>query len=180
MAGVHQGAVEALEEAGLLGGTECGPNRFCPEDPIQRWVMAMWLVRLIDGPDAEPDGAPRFADVEPDGVSAPFIERLAELEITLGCQTEPELLYCPDEEVRREEMASFIARALELPAPESPADFADVAPDGAHSVNIQALYAAGVTRGCRTEPELLYCPGRSTSRAEMASFVNRARSALDS
>jgi len=60
-----------------------------------------------------------------------------------------------------------------FPAPES-------RPDGAPAGSSQRLYAAGGTRGCRTEPELLYCPGRSTSRAEMASFVNRARSALDS
>ena len=110
-AGVHQESVEALEEAGLLELTACGRNRLCPNEPILRWVMAVWLVRLLDGADAEPEGTPRFADVDPDRRSAPFIERLAELEATKGCQTEPELQFCPNEAVTRAQMASFVDRA---------------------------------------------------------------------
>ena len=178
-AGVHQESVEALEEAGLLELTACGRNRFCPNEPILRRVMAVWLVRLLDGADAEPEGTPRFADVDPDRRSAPFIERLAELEVTKGCQTEPELQFCPSEAVTRAQMASFLTRALDLPAPDDPADFADVAAGGAHAANIGALYATGITTGCLTEPELRYCPERHTTRAQMASFVDRARNFLD-
>ncbi len=146
-----------------------------PDEPILRWTVAVWLVRLIDGADAEPRGAPRFADVDPDRRSAPYIERLAELEVTLGCRTEPELQFCPNEAVTRAQMASFLARALGLTAPDDPADFADVAADGVHAADIEALYAAGITTGCLTEPELRYCPARQTTRAQMASFIDRAR-----
>lgn len=31
---------ETLAEWGILTGTECGPAEFCPNEPIQRWVMA--------------------------------------------------------------------------------------------------------------------------------------------
>ena len=177
---MHQDAIEALEEAGLLQDTACGRNRFCPDQPILRWTMAVWLVRLLDGADAAPRRGPRFTDVDPDRRSAPFIERLAELEVTLGCRTEPEPHFCPDDPVTRAQMASFIARALDLTAPDDPADFADVAPGGAHAANIQALYAAGITTGCRTEPELRFCPDQHTTRAQMASFVDRARRLLES
>ena len=68
-----------------------------------------------------------------------------------------------------------MTRALDLPAPDDPADFADVAADGVHAANIQALHAAGITTGCRIEPELRFCPERHTTRAQMASFLDRAR-----
>ena len=177
---MHQESVEALEEAELLEGTACGRNRFCPTEPILRWVMAVWLVRLLDGADAQPEGTPRFADVDPERGSAPYVERLAELEVTLGCRTEPEPHFCPNEPVTRAQMASFLARALDLTAPDDPADFTDVSADGAHAANIGAIYAAGITTGCLTDPELRYCPERHTTRAQMASFVDRARRALDS
>ena len=180
LAGVHQEAIETLEEAGLLEGTACGRDKFCPNQPILRWVVAMWLVRLLDGTDAAPDGTLRFTDADPQRESAPFIERLAELEVTLGCQTEPERLFCPYEPVTRAQMASFIARALDLSSPDDPADFEDVAANDVHAPDIRALYAAGITNGCHTGAQLRFCPHQHTTRAEMASFVNRARQVLDS
>ena len=47
-AGSHRPAVERLAERGILKGTECAPEEFCPTEPIQRWVMAVWLARVID------------------------------------------------------------------------------------------------------------------------------------
>ncbi len=179
MAVVHTEAIEAIEEAGLIEGTECETSLFCPNQPIQRLVMAVWMVRLLDGADTAPSESPRFADVEAGQKWAPFIERLAELEVTLGCSTEPELRFCPDEPVTRAQMASFIVRALKLPTPQDPADFADVAADNVHAADIAALYAAGITAGCSAEPELRFCPDQQTTRAEMASFVNRARQKLN-
>ncbi len=179
MAGVHTDAIEAIEEAGLLTGTECETSLFCPNQPIERWVMAIWMVRLLDGADTAPSDASRFVDVVADQKWAPFIERLAELEVTLGCSAEPELRFCPDQPVTRAQMASFIVRALNLPTPQDPADFADVATDNVHAADIAALYAAGITVGCSAEPELRFCPDQQTTRAEMATFVNRARQKLN-
>ena len=50
-AGVHRSAVVGLAARGVFEGTECGPGEFCPTDAVQRWVMAVWLVRLLDGAD---------------------------------------------------------------------------------------------------------------------------------
>lgn len=95
-----------------------------------------------------------------------YIEAIAAQGVTLGCDYET---YCPSAEVSREQMASFIARALELPT--STTDhFTD--DDGtAHEANINKLADAGITLGCGGKS---YCPFDSVTRAEMASFLARA------
>ncbi len=39
--GTHEPAIDALAEMGVFDDTECGDGLFCPEDPIDRWVMAV-------------------------------------------------------------------------------------------------------------------------------------------
>ena len=46
-------------------------------------------------------------------------------------------------------------------------------PSSVHAAAIDALYAAGITRGCSTRP-LRYCPNNAVTRAQMASFLTRA------
>ena len=46
--GAHTPAIAALAADGVFVDTECGPNLFCPNQPIQRWVMAVWLIRALD------------------------------------------------------------------------------------------------------------------------------------
>ena len=169
-AGVHRSAVEGLAARGVFVGTECGPGEFCPRDAVERWVMAVWLVRILDGSDSVGDGSSRFVDVDGSEWWAPYVERLADLGVTDGCATEP-ARFCPYGTVTRAEMASFLVRAFGLP-PASSAGFADVG-DGVHTANIDALADSGVTSGCRKEP-LWYCPRRDTTRAEMATFLTRA------
>ena len=45
--GVHAPAISALQTAGVFDGTDCGSGRFCPTEPIPRWVIAVWLVRFL-------------------------------------------------------------------------------------------------------------------------------------
>jgi hypothetical protein len=56
--------------------------------------------------------------------------------------------------------------------------WADVPPDHWARSSIDALYAAGVTSGCSTDP-LRYCPDAPVTRAEMAAFLLRARGITD-
>ena len=113
-----------------------------------------------------------FADVDPDSVHAASIEALFAAGVTSGCGREP-LEFCPDRPVTRAEMATFLARALDLETPPQPAGFADVDPGSVHAASIEALYAAGITTGCGREP-LRFCPDRPVTRAEMATFLTRA------
>ncbi len=165
-------AVAALAGDGVLLGTGCGPGLFCPGDPIPRWLMAVWLVRVVDGKDPEPVSASRFVDVDAGQWWAAHAERLADLGITLGCSAEP-ARYCPDDPMTRAQTASFLTRAFRLDQA-APAGFADTGADF-HAAAIDALHGAGITRGCSHDP-LRFCPNQATTRVQMAIFLHRARS----
>ena len=168
-AGPHRAGVEELAKTGVLEGTLCAPGEFCPGEPLTRWVMAVWLVRVLDGTD--PVGSDtRFADVDSDEWWAPYVERLAVLGVTTGCATGP-ARYCPHDSVTRAQMATFLTRAFDLGAAPS---FGFVDTEGnTHAASIDALAAAGVTTGCATGPAR-YCPADSVTRAQMATFLTRA------
>ena len=165
----HAGNIGFLADEGIFVDTECDTG-FCPRDALERWVMAVWLVRILDGRDPSRRQT-RFADVDADSWWAAHTERLAELGVTLGCVTEP-ARFCPDDTVTRAQMASFLVRAFELSEAQS-AGFSDVPAGSAHRSSIDALTAAGVTVGCDTNPRQ-YCPGQRVTRAQMASFVQRS------
>ena len=171
--GVHGPAIRSLEAEGIFGGTECGEGLFCAGDRIRRWVIAVWMVRVLDGAEPVGSGVSRFADVDAGAWWAPFVERLGELGVTAGCATGP-LRFCPDEAVTRGQMATFLVRAFGLEGGE-PAGFVDT--DGStHAGSIDALAAAGVTAGCATDP-LRFCPAASVTRGQMATFLVRAQGA---
>jgi hypothetical protein len=86
--------------------------------------------------------------------------------ITRGCRT---YQYCPSTTVTREQMASFLARALKLPA--TSRDFFGDDNDSAHQGDINRLAAAGITGGCAPNR---FCPSASISRGQMAAFIHRA------
>ena len=169
--GVHRPAIDALAAQGLFDGTLCGDGRFCPTEPIERSTMAVWLIRALEDADPPQVQDSRFADVSADHRWAGHVERLAQLEITVGCATDP-LRYCPEKSVTRAQMASFLTRAFGLEPAES-AGFADIDDDSSHTPNINALAAAGITAGCSQDP-LRYCPQRPVTRAQMATFLARA------
>ena len=173
--GVHAPAVDALDGLGVFEGTACGEGLFCPREPILRWVVAVWLVRVLD--DSEPQAeSSRFVDVDDAAWWMPHVERLMDLGVTRGCATEP-ARFCPEDPVTRAQMASFLSRAFGLEVPEGPleVEFSDVG-EGVHTDSIYALLASGITVGCAAEPEARYCPDRPTTRAQMASFLKRAYS----
>ena len=173
--GPHMPGIEALDELGLFEGTLCGGERFCPQDEMPRWVMAVWLARALPGDDPVPAASSRFADVDPREWWAPHVERLAEMEITVGCNRTP-LRFCPGRGVSRGQMASFLVRAFDL-EPVEPWGFADIE-DSVHSDNINALATAGITVGCKRTP-LRFCPAEPVSRAQMATFLARALGLVD-
>jgi hypothetical protein len=99
------------------------------------------------------------------------IEWLEAAGFTRGCNWPYDDGYCPDRPVTRAEMATFLARALELDA--EPGDrFFDVE-DPSHEPNINAIASAGITVGCSLDGSR-YCPDRPVTRAEMAALLHRA------
>ena len=96
-----------------------------------------------------------------------MIEAITAAGITNGCATAQ---YCPDRAVTRAEMATFIARAFDLPDA-GPAGFVDTS-GSVHAANIDKLAASGITNGCEIDR---FCPDSTISRAEMATFLFRAQ-----
>ena len=162
-AGAHADAIKELHDLGVLDDTECDAGGFCWNQPISRETAAVWIVRVLDGGDDEVTaGSTRFTDVDAASPWAGHIERLADLEVTIGCSTDP-LRFCPNDPVTRAQMAAFLVRAFDLAAADS-AGFEDTV-GSIFEADIDALYAAGVTLGCSIRspavlPAHLNHPGR--------------------
>ena len=134
----------------------------------------MWLTRSVDGGDLPSIASTRFSDVDvDDDWWAPYVERLAELGITQGCGSGR---YCPDEDVSRQQMATFLVRAFDL-APAGSFGFTDIK-GSTHAANIDSIASARITAGCSVNP-LRYCPRHSVTRAQMATFLGRALNLID-
>ena len=120
-------------------------------------------------PAVEP--VPAFSDTG-GSVHSAGIETIAAAGITRGCNPPANDRYCPDRDVTRAQMATFLARALKLP--ESQGDsFGD--DDGTtHEDNINRLADAGITQGCNPPANDRYCPDQVVTRAQMATFLARA------
>ena len=160
--------VAALAEAGVFAGTECARG-FCPDDPIDRKTMAVWVVRVLDGGEPPAVTESRFDDVDAASFHAPFIERMAELGVTTGCGDGTG--FCPDRNVTRAEMAVFLTRAFGLPVDVDPG-FPDVPGDAWYVAAVSSLVAANITHGCGDGTN--FCPDDDTTRAQMATFLHRA------
>ena len=161
--------VKALADKGVFVGTECDGGMFCPHDPLPRWQMAVWIVRVLDGGEPSPINNYRFKDVDEDDWYAPHVERMHQLNVTRGCGDGSG--FCPDREVSRAQMAVFLTRAYNLPNGPDPG-FDDVPVDAWYVDQVAALAASGITKGCGDGSG--FCPSRPTSRAQMATFLHRA------
>ena len=104
---VHESAIEALAASGITNG--CGPDRFCPDRPITRGELASFFTRALDLPAA---GSAGFSDTGR-SVHHSAIDALAASGITKGCTAST---FCPDSNVTRGQLASFLVRALDVSA----------------------------------------------------------------
>jgi hypothetical protein len=120
--------------------------------------------------DAIPESG--FRDVPPGHLFEAEITWLAHLGITKGCNPPINDLYCPDDVVTREQMATFLVRALDLPSSTS-SPFTDTG-TSVHAANIDALAAAGITKGCNPPTNNHFCPTQAVTRGQMAAFLVRA------
>jgi hypothetical protein len=142
--------------------TGCAPDLFCTNSRVTRQEMASFLARALALPAASRDF---FTDDE-SSIHEADINRVAAAGITTGCTA---TRYCPTQVVRRDQMASFLARALALPVA-SRDHFTD---DGGsiHQSDINRVADAGVAQGCGGGR---YCPTQGVRRGQMAAFLHRA------
>lgn len=166
----HESAIEAIAAAGITKGcSSTVADLYCPDDYVTRGQMAAFLHRALGGV-LTPGEPVQFAD-DDGSVFEADIEWLGATGITRGCDPPANDRFCPEAPVTRAEMASFLARALELPPGES--EFFD--DDGnVHESAIAALAVAGITKGCNPPGNDRFCPDKFLRRDEMASFLARA------
>ena len=129
-------------------------------------------------PEAECSDSPvklvydgRFFD-DDDSVHQQGVEAIASASITKGCNPPFDDMFCPRRTLTRAEAATFMARALNLP--KASTDF--FTDDNGHTLEgeINALAAAGITKGCNPPKNDRFCPNRPVTRAEFAAFIARA------
>ena len=100
--------VDQMAQLGITQGCGDGAN-YCPDNPVSRAEMAVFLTRAFDLPDG-PD--PGFIDVAAGAWYGAEVAALAASGITRGCGDGT--VFCPDQDTTRGQMATFLARALGL------------------------------------------------------------------
>jgi len=165
--------IERLYAAGITGG--CGGGSYCPDSPVTRAQMAIFLERGLHGSSYTPPAAGNstgFGDVPTTYWAAAWIKQLAAEGITGGCGGGN---YCPEAVVSRAQMAVFLLRAEHGPSYTPPAvgastGFGDVPAAHWAAAWIKQLVAEGITAGCGNGN---YCPEAPVTRAQMAVFLVR-------
>lgn len=180
--GVHAASIECLAQLAVVSGKTDGT--FGADEPLRRDQMATIVVSIIETATGEPLEVlpPAFDDVDAANVHFGAIGTLQALGVVSGVGDGN---YDPAGIVLREQLATFVATALDLlddgevngsfpPAAEELFD--DVA-GSVHATNIQALGALGVVRG--TAPGT-FEPSEAVRRGQAATmFIHAAVVALD-
>jgi hypothetical protein len=129
---------------------------------VHIWPLVEWFQ---PGPIPFAPYQGRFAD-DDSLLGQSDIEWLADRGVIQGCSIDQ---YCPGNWVTREQLATFLARGLALPAP-SVDHFVD--DNGSpHEADINALAEAGITAGCAAG---LFCPADLLSRQQLAGLLAQA------
>ncbi len=105
--------IEELFHRGIVAGCSApgGPN-YCPNDPVLRQQMAVFLLRTVEDPGYVPPGCVgSFADVPCPSLFADWIEQLANRGVAAGCGGGN---YCPGNATTRGQMAPFLAKTFRL------------------------------------------------------------------
>jgi hypothetical protein len=196
--------IETLLHHGITSG--CSPTEFCPGLAVSRGQLAVFVAKGLAGSAAnipvsatvgdEPyncseGGVSLFTDVAPTDTFCKHIHYLASKNVDAGCDSG---LYCPDNDLTRLQMASFVARALVQPGGDdavpltygpdavthrsyscdaaSPnVHFSDVPETDPLCKAVHYLWAKGIIAGCTSTD---FCRGGDITRDQMAKFLVNA------
>jgi hypothetical protein len=101
--------INKLAAAGITSGCNADGSEYCPNKAVTRGEMAAFLARGFGYDD--PGAGDFFAD-DDDSIFEGNIDRLKVAGVTIGCNPPANTNFCPDDSVKRDQMASFLARAL--------------------------------------------------------------------
>jgi hypothetical protein len=158
-----------LAARGILKGCDPPQNTsVCPGSPVSRAETAAMLVRALELTDGQ---GVDFLD-DDTSVFEADIERIAAAGLSRGCGVVPLRRFCPDEPITRAELAAMLSRAMGYES-RGVIDFED--DDGSpYEADIERIAAAGITTGCGTVPNTLFCPDEDITREQAAAFLRRA------
>jgi len=179
--------IDAIATFGITGGCQVTPPLFCPDNPITRAQMAVFMETSLGNTAPAACTGTMFTDVTAAQVGVGFcnfIEAFANRGITGGCAADDPLVagnqarFCPNDPVTRGQMGVFIETALGAAIPAcSGGQFGDVPLGHPFCGFIEKLAADGITGGCTTVPRN-FCPDTPVTRAQMAVFIVAAPTPL--
>jgi hypothetical protein len=109
---IFEGDINRLAAAGVTKGCNLPEtDQFCPDSRVTRGQMAAFLVRGFGYGD--PGDGNLFVD-DDTSIFEGDIDRLGTAGITKGCNPPVNDSFCPGDPVLRDQMASFLARAMGL------------------------------------------------------------------
>jgi hypothetical protein len=164
--------IETLFHKSVTGG--CGTGIYCPSNITTREQMSAFVLVSKEGAGYNPPACvpPNlFSDVPETSPFCKFIEELANRGVVTGCGPN---LYCPTNNVTREQMAVFVLRTLD-PALNPPACvagsemFNDVPSTSPFCKWIEELARRAVVTGCGGGA---YCPLDPVTREQMGVFIS--------
>ena len=160
---------EQLYNSGITQGCSSSPLMFCPNCPLSRTQLAVFLVRA-SGTSIPSVSQPTFSDVPRGHWAFDFVEAAAAAGITQGCGDGK---FCPSDEVTRAQAATMIKRAAGWPdeVPANAPTFSDVPASSTHFAGIETLKTRCSTNGCGDGK---FCPDDSLTRGQAAVFIARA------
>ena len=165
-------SVETALHRGLTSG--CGGGAFCPDTPITRGQMSLFVLVAREGAGFRPydcsPGSSGFLDVPTTHPFCPWIDELGWRGVVTGCGNGN---FCPDAPVTRAEAAVFVLLTIEPiqpPACTTPV-FSDLPAASPFCRWVEELARRGVVAGCGGGR---YCPDAPTTRGQMAAILTAA------
>ena len=147
-------------QAGISSG--CLADMFCTNNAVTRGQAATFLSRAFHYPKATRD---YFTD-DTGIANEPNINRIAEAGIASGCAVGR---FCPLPPITRAQVASLLARALDLPA--ATEDRFDDDNGTRFEDDINRLAQAGIGSGCGVRT---FCPAGQVTRGQLMALLHRA------
>jgi hypothetical protein len=172
-------AIVSVALAGITTG--CGAGRYCPDDPVTRDAMAVFILRGEHGGTYDPPPAQGnvFSDVTAGTFLAKWMEQFGIEGISTGCGAGSPPPYCPTQAVTRDGMAVFLLRGKHAASFNPPAANGDVFCDVTAATFLakwmEQLKTENITSGCGAgacgKPN--YCATNTVTRGEMAAFIKK-------
>jgi hypothetical protein len=167
----------------ITAGCSATPPLYCPDTPVTRAQMSVFIVKGLDlatGTTLTYTPTPYFQDMpasgSPDSIYFPYVQRIKDLGITVGCSTTPPN-FCPDISIPQSQMAVFMIKSwmqvnnLTTFTYTTTPYFTDEPSTDLYFMYIQKMKDLGFWTGCSATQ---YCPNDSVTRAQMAPMVMRA------